>query len=153
MKTHVLKLCNKKQTGIALIASLLMLLVMTLIGLSALERTTTEENMAANSQQASMTFQAAETAIQQFLSTSDDTEYTASINAVDGASTPVGYHQVNENVERTASVIYQGETIVIGNSIGDLGYEFELTGVGSIAGTSASSTNVQGVIYIMPGGS
>ncbi|HEB63262.1 MAG TPA: hypothetical protein ENJ07_02140 [Gammaproteobacteria bacterium] len=139
----------QKQQGIALIASLLMLLVMTLIGLTALERTTIEEKMAANSQQKAITFQAAETAIQQFISTSSDAVYTNSINSVD---TTIAYHQEGDAVSRSASLEYLGETIVLGNSIGDLGYEFELTGVGSIGGTAASSTNVQGMVYIMPGG-
>lgn len=149
MKDCALKLCNKKQTGVALIASLLMLLVMTLIGLAALERTTTEENMAANSQQASMTFQAAEMAIQQFLNESDDAVYTEAIN--EGESANEEYSK-GEDIERSASVVYKGETVVLGNSIGDLGYQFELTGVAVIDGTSASASNVQGMIYIMPSG-
>ncbi len=139
---------DSRQRGIALIASLLMLLVMTLIGLSAMERTMTEEKMASNSQQKAMTFQAAETAIQQFLDGSNDVVYTNSIN---GEDTTISYHQDGDTISISASMEYIGETMVLGNSVGDVGYEFELTGVGSIAGTSASSTNVQGVLYIMPG--
>ncbi len=52
-----------KQQGAVLIVSLLMLLVMTIIGLSAMRSTTLEEKMAGNYRNSNIAFQAAESAL------------------------------------------------------------------------------------------
>ncbi|HEC17802.1 MAG TPA: hypothetical protein ENI97_00470 [Gammaproteobacteria bacterium] len=54
-----------QQRGAVLVVSLLILLVLTLIGVSSLDNSVMEEKMAANSQTATATFQAAESAISQ----------------------------------------------------------------------------------------
>lgn len=53
-----------QQSGAVLIISLLILLVLTLIGISSMEGSLLEEKMAANSQTSTVTFQKAESAIQ-----------------------------------------------------------------------------------------
>jgi type IV pilus assembly protein PilX len=53
----------KKQTGVALFISLVMLLVLTIIGVSAVQTTSLEERMARNSRDRLMAFQAAESAL------------------------------------------------------------------------------------------
>jgi len=52
-----------KQRGIALVISLIMLLMMTLLGLSAMNTSLMEEKMAGNSRDVELAFQAAETAL------------------------------------------------------------------------------------------
>jgi len=52
-----------QQRGVVLVVSLLILLVLTLLGISSLDSSIMEEKMASNAQTASSTFQAAESAI------------------------------------------------------------------------------------------
>lgn len=54
---------HKQQSGIALIISLIILLLLTIIMISALQVTTMEERMAGNSQAHNVAFQAAESAL------------------------------------------------------------------------------------------
>jgi type IV pilus assembly protein PilX len=54
---------QNKQQGIALVISLIMLLMMTLLGLSAMNTSLMEEKMAGNSRDVELAFQAAETAL------------------------------------------------------------------------------------------
>lgn len=56
---------KNQQTGVVLIISLLILLVLTLIGVSSLDGSVMEEKMASNSQTATKVFQKAESSIQQ----------------------------------------------------------------------------------------
>lgn len=56
-----------KQKGVALFVSLIMLLVLTIIGLSAAQRSNIQEKMAANTHMQNMAFNAAESAIGGFL--------------------------------------------------------------------------------------
>ena len=55
----------KKQTGAALIVSLMMLLVMTLLGVSAMQTNILEEKMAGSGRDISLSLQAAETALRE----------------------------------------------------------------------------------------
>lgn len=55
----------KQQSGIALIISLIILLLLTIIMISALQVTTIEEKMAGNSQNQNIAFQAAESALRE----------------------------------------------------------------------------------------
>ena len=61
MKQRIYSL--KKQAGVALFISLVMLLVLTIIGVSAVQTTSLEERMARNSRDRLMAFQAAESAL------------------------------------------------------------------------------------------
>jgi Tfp pilus assembly protein PilX len=54
---------GKKQSGAALITALVLLLIMTMLGLSSMTTNTMEERMAANSQEINRAFQAAESGL------------------------------------------------------------------------------------------
>ena len=56
---------HAKQRGAVLVVSLLVLLVLTLIGVSSLDNSVLEEKMASNAQTSTTTFQKAETSIRQ----------------------------------------------------------------------------------------
>lgn len=56
---------HRSQRGVALIVALILLVVMTLLGLSAMRSVTLEEKMAANTYDRSLSFQAAESALRQ----------------------------------------------------------------------------------------
>jgi len=65
-----------RQSGVALFISLVLLLVMTIIGVSAVQTTSLEERMARNSHDSALAFQAAEAALREaedFLQTSINT--------------------------------------------------------------------------------
>ena len=56
---------KKKQSGVALIVSLIMLLLMTLLGVTAVKTSLIEEKMAGNSRDVTLAFQAGETALRE----------------------------------------------------------------------------------------
>jgi len=56
---------NKKQDGVVLVISLIMLLVMTLLGVSAMTTSLIEEKMAGNSRDVKLAFQATETGLRE----------------------------------------------------------------------------------------
>jgi len=60
---HHRKPSLKSQEGAVLAISLIMLLLLTIIGITAMQSTTTQENMAGNSRERSNAFQIAETAL------------------------------------------------------------------------------------------
>jgi type IV pilus assembly protein PilX len=62
MKQHQ-SISRKHQQGVALIICLIVLLIMTIIGVSATQTTTLEERMAGNLRNSNLAFQAAETAL------------------------------------------------------------------------------------------
>jgi type IV pilus assembly protein PilX len=65
MKRNITSFPVTRQHGAILIVSLLMLLVMTLIGVTAVSTTTLEEKMAGNARQRQLAFQAAESALRE----------------------------------------------------------------------------------------
>ena len=58
-----MKQFKQKQKGVVLVVGLLMLLVITMVGVTAMSGTTTNERMTANHQFQTLSFQAAESAI------------------------------------------------------------------------------------------
>ncbi len=61
---YIAKPYNRRQSGVVLVISLIMLLLLTLIGLSGMQSTILEEKMAGNMRDRNMAFQAAEAALQ-----------------------------------------------------------------------------------------
>lgn len=92
-----------KQQGVVLVVSLLILLVLTLLGISSLDGSIMEEKMATNSQMATTTFQKAESSIR-------ETFYTESQD-------PAGAYFHAENGET------ENHNETINNPDGDVAYE------------------------------
>jgi type IV pilus assembly protein PilX len=65
MKPEITSFPADRQRGAILIVSMLMLLVMTLIGVTAISTTTLEEKMAGNARQRQLAFQAADSALRE----------------------------------------------------------------------------------------
>lgn len=63
MHTHCTRGAGRRQQGVVLVVSLLMLLVLTIIGLAATRSTTLEQRMTANQNDATVAFEAAEAAL------------------------------------------------------------------------------------------
>ena len=86
MMTHRTTRRPRAQTGAALVTSLMILFVLTLVGVSAMQGTTLEEKMAGNLRNTDIAFQAAESC----LTTAFASPNSFSLNTSDGPSGTIG---------------------------------------------------------------
>ncbi|MDN4146178.1 pilus assembly PilX N-terminal domain-containing protein [Pseudomonas tohonis] len=77
---------NNKQNGMALLISLVLLLLLTVIAITAANMSSLQTRMAANSQQQTTAFQAAETGIRQWIATYEATPSPA-LNSISTSGT------------------------------------------------------------------
>jgi type IV pilus assembly protein PilX len=162
-----------RQQGVALFVSLIILLVLTVIGVGALSGTSLEERMAGNYQQSMVAFQAAETAIEKvivssdvggagandnpfYVETSDPTilAINAGIDATTTVSTITDTSSLsNATLVTATTVIYIGTDACPGASFGSLiCYQFNLQANASVNQTSANTTHLQGIERPAPSG-
>lgn len=157
-----------KQQGAALIVSLMILLIMAIIGVSALSNTGLEEKMSKNFQSSTIAFQAAESAIQQvviqgdaggtgqydnpFYVAADDPLLMALDAGLDDASTVVSHdldpnaYIVNTQLNANSTVIYKSDGYCPGTSTDvSICYYFEVSAAVEIENTGTTATHVQGV--------
>ena len=133
-----------RQRGAALVIGLVLLLVMTLLGITGLSSSTFDLAMAGNSQNAQSSFQAAESTI----------EVELRLGAA-GTDAP----RVNENYDFGGGARGRAETGFQASRLPPPGYsltEFQadhylITSTGTAA-RSASSTHLQGFYVVVPGG-
>jgi hypothetical protein len=124
-----------KQTGATLIVGLVLLLVLTVVGVSGMKTATMEIAMAANTQFQQDAFQVTEDAIDIVLGTRDYT--TESDRVLDFTGDP--------NVDRRALTVYRGNTDVpdAAFSADEIeAFHFDVTAVGR-GGRNAHSTHTQ----------
>lgn len=102
MHTHCTRGAGRRQQGVVLVVSLLMLLVLTLIGLAATRSTTLEERMTANQNDATVAFEAAEAALRDGegqLSSASQPNYdgntAGAYNATTMDTSTVDWHVIN----------------------------------------------------------
>lgn len=69
-KVHVIKKMHR-QSGVALFTALILLVIMTMLGLTSMSTSTMEEKMAANSQDINRAFQAAESGLEMVFNDND----------------------------------------------------------------------------------
>lgn len=101
------KISIKKQQGAALMTALIMLVILTMLGLSSMSTNTMEERMAANSQEVNRAFQAAETGLDLAYADAD------SFNINNTASNPNTYTDNSfgsYNADLTYSIAFRQET-------------------------------------------
>jgi type IV pilus assembly protein PilX len=109
------------QTGVTLVVGLLLLLVLTVVGISSMNTATMEITMAANTQFQQDTFQQAENGI--------DIALATRAYSIDGPRTVDWLG--NPNFDRRAVVTYQLSTHAWGNSAGELAaFHFDIESVG-----------------------
>ncbi|MGD8592833.1 MAG: PilX N-terminal domain-containing pilus assembly protein [Gammaproteobacteria bacterium] len=146
-----------KQRGGVLIVSLVFLLIMTVLGLSATGSANLELRMAGNAKDISIAMQAAESATEAFAEVNienkkllgsmiGDTEPTVKNIRLDSA-----YDLDSQPVTSQASISYIGEGDAEGYGMsvetGWVAYHFELQGTGSVQGNIVAA-NSQGVRVI-----
>jgi type IV pilus assembly protein PilX len=164
---------HNRQQGIVLIVSLLILLVLSIIGISAISNTGMEERMSSNFQQEMVAFQASESAITKtidagnpggagansnpFYVEASDPLVTA-VNAGVGATTTTVTHDMDPlnttpaTVQTTATISYQGSSqLCPGYGVGISCLKFEVSTDTSIGGTGTGPSHVQGVERPAPG--
>lgn len=163
---------RNRQQGAVLIVSLLMLMVLTIIGLSALTNSGMETRMAHNFQHGQIVFQAAETSINKVLiaGTSIDNPFyveasdpmvTAMGKGINDTTTAVAYSSTaldpsgylgEASISSTNTVVYKAVGNCPGSSFGELVcHKFEVISAASIAATGARGTHTLGFARAAPG--
>ena len=151
----------RQQQGAALILSLIILLVLSVIGLSSMNTSMLQERMSANAQNAQQAFFAAEAAGQDYSrklepmnSTADEWKHVLTVmdDGIREATTPVGYTKLGSAKEATAELRYLGEARAEGFSLGEdietFRHRYEIIGNATITGTGAQSTVIRGVTVV-----
>lgn len=154
-----LVLTEKKQSGVALVVGLVMLLVITLITVAGMNSSTMHETMSANAQKVNKTFQAAESAvgaINGILSGGNIAPLQTALTAGRGVQTGLTSFSVSDpDVTANYAVTYLGEVAVTSGSSMDAnesttllkGYRFELQGTAQITGANARTRIYKGIEY------
>ena len=167
---------SSNQQGSVLTFSLLILLVITIIGATALNNTVTEEKMSANYQNGQLAFQAAESSINKTLlqieqnrvlvekaiqakndaiaNTEPDWPAVAPSDLVDNSDTANPRTQTTLN----ATVRYVGEnffpaagcSVAIGKNTSCKAVVVDVKGSGTVSGTSITRTHIQGAQKQIP---
>lgn len=150
------------QSGAALIISLVILLVITVIGLASMNTSILQERMSANAQNARQAFFAAEAASQDLFRKlepmdSNSTEWRLALDALDAgirvSTTPLTYSGVGSDKVATAELQYLGEANLIeGHSFGEnmetFRQRYEIIGDASVTGSGARSLVIRGVSVV-----
>ncbi|MDO3723282.1 PilX N-terminal domain-containing pilus assembly protein [Marinobacter sp. chi1] len=156
LKTTVM---SRYQDGAALITSLIVLLVLTLIGVAGMNSSIMQERMAVNAQNSNRAFQAAEATVgaltNQLKANNLDT-LRESMQSASGYSTEEAQTIDSSNgVSGSYQVRYLGEIIVTSGTSMNAdegsnnlkGFRYELIGEGSMANTGAEARVFKGVEY------
>jgi len=165
---------SDKQGGSALIVSLVILLVLTIIGVTSIGGTNLEERMAQNFENSAITFQAAESAITNVIFASDpggvgtnsnpfyseasDPIVTAMTAGLNDTSTVVTdnldpYSKLtNATLTASSTVVYKGDSGICPEaSSGPFTcYYFEITTQADSAELGTKATHVQGIYRVAP---
>ena len=152
------KATYNKETGIALYVVLVMILVTSMLSISAIQASIFETRMAVNHQHKNLAFQAAENALMQALGTENP-------NDIIPASTTPGNHKMSSNffslhainnkqpaisANLTAKYIEKTTQDISGYEVDSDILVYELTADGRVDGTSSRAVNIMGVGYIVP---
>lgn len=155
-------LSGGRQQGAALIISLVILLVISVIGLASMNASILQERMSANSHNARQAFFAAEAAGQDLSRklepmNSASTEWQHALTVLDTGvrevTTPISFTGLGSDKVASAELRYLGEaTLVEGHSFGEdmetFRQRYEIIGNATVTGTGADSTVVRGISVI-----
>lgn len=145
-----------RQHGAALITSLIVLLLLTVMGVSGIRNATLEESMAFNAQAKSITFQASETALGAVVTNQESVLDTAigsgigsvSNNDYSAMANPPGAATA---VSATTTTTYIGRQLPDNSSLETwVSYTFDVRATGAMADASATSVHLLGIKRQMP---
>lgn len=141
----------KQQSGAVLIISLLMLVVLTLLGVTAMSSSTMGEKMSANNMNYNAAFHASESAVEAALD--DASSLAQAINSA--APVTITVDLGDPNISTSADVTYLGSGIALGFSLGQnsssfSSYRFDATGTAIKNNVGAKTITSQGVHRVGP---
>jgi len=136
------------QQGAALFVSLMFLFLMTIIGLNALNSSTSDERMALNTQHKKEVFHAAESVIN--IAKRNTTVLEEAITT--GTSTTAVTYTGQADVTTSSQTSYVGcGTPAAGFGLGEfVTHEFTVNGQASLGASSAQANHMQGVSLLAP---
>ena len=141
----------KEQTGAVLMTALILLVIMTMLGITSMSTSTLEEKMAANSQDINRSFQAAETGLEMVFS--DENAFnTSNTTDTDGTANDLYTPSATTVGSYGASVTYNAYMLQMARPPRNSGwdssnayYHFDLNATSTTA--SGSTTTVHGGAY------
>jgi len=142
----------KNQQGAALMVSMVLIFMLTILGISAMREATLEGQLAANAIQKEITFQSAESAADIVMAIEDAANAMSPVAVI---CKPKNEFDMNDlsvpDVQETkVSVEYGGQSLPIGYSLGGQvgGRRFVVTGESNLPGASTGTRIAQGIIEI-----
>lgn len=149
----------KKQTGVALFVCLMILLILSLLGISALRMVTSQNLISSSSQGADIAFDAAETGINQAIVGA--TAKTITLPAAPGITTAVNFPKDNRNIatidvnitmpDPTANITLGKRALAamveFGTVPGVMVEQFRFESTSTIDALDIKTTHVQDTIY------
>lgn len=143
-----------RQRGAVLVIGLLILLVMTLLGVTAMSTSTMQERMSANGMNVSIAFQAAESAVVAAMSNLVTVKAAMGSTAAVAGPT-VTYGSGTQAAVGNSQVTYIGESIPDGTSLGIgttgvTAHQFTVLSQSTVAAANAQSATNQGWVFIGP---
>lgn len=150
---NTLYISKHQQQGAVLVVSLLILMVLTLIGISSMNGSIMEEKMASNAQSATTTFQQAESAVRQTFYIESRNPAQAVANARNDKKKPVDYSNESLGIDSNTQMTYPTATVTIpvyNSSAGFIAHGIEITGTASIGYIKNKTTQGYYVYPMMP---
>lgn len=139
----------QKQQGTTLFVALIILVVVSLIGVTAMKNANIDEQMASNLYQKNLTFQASESAVESTIydSTLIQQAITSNQPVTQAVTVPI------PNTTATVSYSAVGSGLAVGSSANLFsGTRFMITATGEIPDLNARTVTVHGVVRLAPGG-
>ena len=156
MKLQCQTTSSHQERGVALIFVLVVLLITTIIGISAMNTTMLDTQVASNASETRTVFQAAETLLAAARN-SDIALFSAAISGGPGNVTTLSIDPVvasgYSNTKLEAKLMYVGEgSVAFGSSIGKFKPQrFEVSAHVDRLGSGATANHEQGVSVLSPG--
>ncbi|OED36354.1 hypothetical protein AB833_27410 [Chromatiales bacterium (ex Bugula neritina AB1)] len=136
----------KNQQGATLFIALIMLVIISLLGVTALKNASIEEQMSSNLYQKNITFQASESAVESTINNA------SLISQVLTSTTPINQTVSVPIPNATANVTYTSTGVgpSIGNSQQFGGQRIMITSTGQIAAVNARTVTIHGIVRTVP---
>ncbi len=142
----------KKQNGAALLVSIVLIFMLSILGIAAMRDATIEQQLASNAIQKEITFQSAESATDVILSIEEASHPNAVESVICKDTLKVGNTDLNQSGGQITevSIEYGGQSLPTGWSLGGPigGRRFVVTGQSDLPGAATSTVIAQGVVAI-----
>jgi hypothetical protein len=151
LEQHLVACVGRHERGTALIMSLVILMILTILGITAMSTASLEERMSGNTQESTRAFQAAESGLNEALNTAGALDLNKTDSTCgDGSSLPFSYSQMNASTSVCTAFVQftppkRGSGY--GNSVEAANFNQKSTGSTGVGGKAVVN---QGVAQIVP---